>query len=360
MPKPCVCVMRRFRTHLTEIPPYTSARDEYSGSAEVFLDANENALATWAAPYNRYPDPHHTALRGALGSYLGISPEHILCGAGSDEIIDWLLRAVCEPGRDAILTVAPTYGVYATYARIHGVGVREVLLEPDFSLPVERLLKATDDHTPLAFLCRPNNPTGNLWQAEAVEQFIAHFPGWVVLDEAYVEFSSEPQGWLRRRKPGTIILRTFSKAWGMAGWRLGYAIADLEVVSLFYRTKLPYNLSAPAQAAALGALESLDRVMESIRQIRSERDRLTVALRQLPVVQAVFPSEANFLLARIQNARAVYQSLLTEGIIVRYRGNLPLCEDTLRITVGTPAENDRLLTALARLSGNHAFSGATS
>lgn len=352
--------MRRFRAHLAEIPPYTSARDEYSGNADIFLDANENAFAAWASPYHRYPDPHHTALRAALSAYLGVPAEHILCGAGSDEIIDWLLRAICEPGRDAILTVAPTYGVYSTYARIHGVGTREVLLEPDFSLPVDRLLEVGDDHTPIAFLCRPNNPTGTLWQAEAIEHFIAHFPGWVVLDEAYIEFSSEPQGWLFRRKEGIIILRTFSKAWGMAGWRIGYAIADPEVVSLFYRTKLPYNLSAPAQAAALAALETSERVKDSIRLIRAERERLATALLRLPVVQAVFPSEANFLLIRARNALSIYKALLEEGIIVRYRGTLPLCEDTLRITVGTPVENDRLLMALAQLSELRFSSGTVS
>lgn len=342
--------MRRFRPHLLGIPPYTSARDEYSGAADIFLDANENALADWAAPHHRYPDPHHTALREVLSQRLGVSPEEVLCGAGSDEIIDWLLRAICEPGRDAILTVAPTYGVYATYARIHGVGVEEVPLEPDFSLPVDRLLQRANAHTPIAFLCRPNNPTGTLWASEAVREFIEHFPGWVVLDEAYIEFSSTPEGWLPHRTAGTIILRTFSKAWGMAGWRVGYAIADPEVVSLFYRTKLPYNLSAPAQAAALTALQAYPRVVESVRQIQSERQRIAEALQALPSIEKVFPSEANFLLVRIKGARAIYEALLRRGIIVRYRGNLPLCADTLRITIGTPAENDKLLEALTELS----------
>lgn len=350
MQKLCAYAMRRFRPHLEAIPPYASARDEYSGQAEVFLDANENPYGKgWAKGYFRYPDPHHTALRQALSTYLGISPEEILCGAGSDEIIDWLLRVICEPGRDALLTVTPTYGVYATYARIHGVEVREVLLNADFSLPVENLLCAADTHTPLAILCRPNNPTGTLWGADVVEYFIERFEGWTVLDEAYIEFSSEPQGWMARRQPGTIILRTFSKAWGMAGWRVGYAIADRSVVSLFYRTKLPYNLSMPAQEAALTVLSRQEEVRRTIELIRAERTRLTNALTELPFVKKVFPSEGNFILVRFQEAEAVYAALLRAGIIVRYRGNLPLCEGTLRITIGTPAENDRLLDVLHSL-----------
>ncbi|MCX8112982.1 MAG: histidinol-phosphate transaminase [Bacteroidia bacterium] len=342
--------MRRFKAHLLSLPPYTSARDEYEGEARIFLDANENALAEWAAPHHRYPDPHHRALRQALSAYLGTPPDYLLCGAGSDEIINWLLQAIGEPGRDAILTITPTYGVYATYARIHGLAVREVQLNEDFSLPVEQLLSAADDRTPIAFLCRPNNPTGTLWKADAVQAFIDHYPGWVVLDEAYVEFSSEPTGWLKRRQAGTIILRTFSKAWGLAGWRLGYAIADPELVSLFYRTKLPYNLSTPAQQAGIEALNRYPQVLSSIQTILSERHRLLKVLQTLPIVETVFPSETNFLLVRFREARDVYRALLSRGIVVRYRGNLPLCENTLRLTIGTPAENEALLDALREIA----------
>ncbi|MCS6895091.1 MAG: histidinol-phosphate transaminase [Bacteroidia bacterium] len=343
--------MRRFRPHLIDIPPYTSARDEYTGTAKVFLDANENAFATeWAAPYHRYPDPHHAELRTALGRYLGISPDTIMCGAGSDELIDWLLRATCEPGKDELLTVAPTYGVYATYARIHGISVREIELEADFSLPIESLLRASGPNTRLAILCRPNNPTGTLWPIHVVRAFIERFKGWVVLDEAYIDFSEEPAGWLPHRTAGTILLRTFSKAWGMAGWRIGYAIADPEVVSLFYRTKLPYNLSGPAQAAAVSALQNMASIQQSIELVRKERFLLSEALKNLPIVKEVFPSQANFLLVRFHRAKAIYTALAERGIIVRYRGTLPLCEDTLRITIGTPEENRELITALHELS----------
>ncbi len=350
MPTLCSYAMPRFRTHLRAIPPYQSARDEYKGSAQVFLDANENPFACeWGGGQNRYPDPHHWALREALSQHLGVPPTHILCGNGSDEIIDWLIRATCEPHTDALLTLTPSYGVYVTYARLHGAEVKEVPLEPDFSLPVERLLAAASPSTPLAILCRPNNPTGTLWPAADVQAFIERFSGWVVLDEAYIEFSAEPQGWLARRQPNTILLRTFSKAWGMAGWRIGYAIADPEVVSLFYRTKLPYNLSAPAQEAALQALNRWPTVAGYIEALRAERQRLAQALQALPFIQEVFPSEANFLLVRLPQARSVYEKLLAQGIVTRYRGNLPLCEETLRISVGTPAENQQLIEALCAI-----------
>ncbi|MEN3040344.1 MAG: histidinol-phosphate transaminase [Bacteroidia bacterium] len=347
--------MRRFRPHLLNVPPYTSARDEYAGTAEIFLDANENAFASqWSAPYHRYPDPHHTELRAALGAYLGVSPDSIMCGAGSDELIDWLLRAVCEPGQDELLTITPTYGVYATYARIHGIHIREIQLGEGFSLPVDTLLRAAGPRTPIAILCRPNNPTGTLWPAEEVQRFIDQFDGWIVLDEAYIEFSDEPAGWLPRRSSGTVILRTFSKAWGLAGWRIGYAVAEPEVVSLFYRTKLPYNLSGPAQAAAIAALRDQERIRQSIEEVRRERHRVSETLRNLPIVEEVFPSQANFILVRFQAAKSIYQALAERGIIVRYRGNLPLCENTLRITIGTPEENDKLIHALRELSAQAA------
>jgi histidinol-phosphate aminotransferase len=340
--------MPRFRPHLLSIPPYTSARDEYEGEAQVFLDANENSHApSWGELHYRYPDPHHRALRGALAAYLGVSPEEVACGAGSDELIDWLLRVTTEPKQDTLLTVTPSYGVYSTYAQIHGIQVRAIRLNTDFSLPVKELLQASD-HAPIAILCRPNNPTGTLWPATQVEQFIEAFPGWIVLDEAYVEFSAEPEGWLPRRSPRVILLRTFSKAWGMAGWRVGYMIASPEVVSLFYRTKLPYNLSTPAQEAALAALQRREQVHQSIVALRTERERLANRLSTLPNVQ-VFPSEANFLLIRIPRALQVYQALLRKGIVVRYRGSLPLCEDTLRVTIGTPEENTAFFEALCAI-----------
>ncbi|MCX7606985.1 MAG: histidinol-phosphate transaminase [Bacteroidia bacterium] len=342
--------MPRFRTHLAGITPYRSARDEFEGEASIFLDANENPYAPqWDEPYHRYPDPHHERLRTALSEWLAVPPEQIMCGAGSDELIDWLIRVTCEPFRDALLTLTPSYGVYATYGRLHGALVREVQLSADFDLPVEALLHAASDSTPIAFLCRPNNPTGTFWPVEKVKAFLDQFHGWAVLDEAYVEFSSDPSGWLPHRRPGTILLRTFSKAWGMAGWRLGYAIADEEVVSLFYRTKLPYNLSAPAQEAGIRVIRRWSAIAPYVQQIREERARLAQILSELPWVDRVYPSEANFLLVRLPNAMKVYHALLQRGIVTRYRGTLPLCEDTIRITVGTTEENDRLIETLCAI-----------
>lgn len=347
--------MKRFRNHLLAIPPYTSARDEFEGQARIYLDANENNYAeAWSEDHTfRYPDPHHKALRKALAAHLGVPPDEILCGNGSDEIIDWLIRAVCEPHQEGILTVEPSYGVYETYARIHGAKVQKVRLEKDFSLRAEAILEVLTPETCLIFLCSPNNPTGNVFDPEEVAKILQRFPGWVVIDEAYGEFSREPMYWLRRRAQyeNLILLRTFSKAWGLAGWRVGYAVAPPEVVSLFYRTKLPYNLSTPAQEAAIEALRHQETVQQTIAQIRAERTRLAQALRTLPVVREVFPSEANFLLVRFTSAaRRIYEKLLEQGIVTRYRGQLPLCEETLRITIGTPEENNVLFSALCAIS----------
>ncbi len=349
--------MKRFRNHLLTIPPYTSARDEFEGQARIYLDANENAYAeVWSENHTfRYPDPHHKALRKALAAYLGVSPETVLCGSGSDEIIDWLIRAVCEPYQEAILTIEPSYGVYETYARIHGAQVHKVRLEKDFSLRAEAILEATTPETCLIFLCSPNNPTGNVFDPAVVAEILQSFKGWVVVDEAYGDFSREPAYWLQRRAQyeNLILLRTFSKAWGLAGWRVGYAVAPPEVVSLFYRTKLPYNLSTPAQQAAIEALRRQETVQQTIAQICAERTRLAQALRTLPVVREVFPSEANFLLVRfLHSARTIYEKLLGQGIVTRYRGQLPLCEETLRITIGTPEENNALFAALCDISSS--------
>ncbi len=349
--------MRRFREHLLSIAPYASARDEFEGRARIYLDANENSYAAaWAEEESfRYPDPHHKVLRDALASYLGVTSDEILCGNGSDEIIDWLIRVTCEPYEDAILTIEPSYGVYETYARIHGAAVQKVCLEEDFTLPPQAVQRAITPHTRLLFLCSPNNPTGNTFSAEAIEPILMASDGWVVIDEAYGDFSENPAFWLHRRSeyPNLILLRTFSKAWGLAGWRVGYAVAPTEVVSLFYRTKLPYNLSMPAQHAALEALSRRQVLQSVLAQIRSERARLAQALLEVPLVKQVFPSQANFLLVRfVHSAHRIYEALLGYGIVTRYRGNLPLCEETIRITIGTPEENDTLLSALCAISSS--------
>jgi len=347
--------MRRFRNHLQAIPPYASARDEFEGKAQIYLDANENPyVAPWTEEETfRYPDPHHKALREGIAQYLGVPMHEILCGSGSDEIIDWLIRATCEPYEDAVLTVEPSYGVYETYARIHGAKVQKVRLEKDFTLRAEAVLNALSPRTRLIFLCSPNNPTGNVFSPEVIREILEAFEGWVVIDEAYGDFSEDPTFWLRQRGryDNLILLRTFSKAWGLAGWRVGYAIAPAEVVGLFYRTKLPYNLSTPAQQAALQALSRQETILQILSQIRSERARVSKALSEIPLVKQVFPSEANFLLVRFtHSARQIYEKLLGQGIVTRYRGSLPLCEETIRVTIGTPEENDAFLSALCAIS----------
>ncbi len=345
--------MPPFRKHLTAITPYASAREEFKGVARIYLDANENPYGVaWAGAAARYPDPYHQALRQKLAAYLGVSPEEVLCGAGSDEIIDWLIRVTCEPGFDTVLALEPSYGVYQTYAQIHGVNVERVLLNPDYSLNLEATLRTFTPTTRVAFLCSPNNPTGNRFAPEAIATFLEAFSGWVVLDEAYVDFAEIPNYWLDRRSrySNLIVLRTFSKAWGMAGWRVGYAIAPQSVVTLFYQTKLPYNLSQPAQEQALAVLSRGAEVQAKIGLLKAERERLAKALITCPWVEAVFPSEANFVLAKVRRAKAVYEALLARGIVTRYRGTLPLCAETIRFTVGLPEENEALLSALCDTS----------
>lgn len=345
--------MPPFRKHLAAIRPYSSAREEFKGTARIFLDANENPYGlAWAGAAARYPDPYHQALRQALANYLGVSPQEVLCGAGSDEIIDWLIRVTCEPGLDTVLVLEPSYGVYQTYAQIHGANVARILLNPDYSFSLEAALTAITPAAKIAFLCSPNNPTGNWLEPEAVSAFLRAFSGWVVLDEAYVEFAKEPRYWLDRRAQysNLILLRTFSKAWGLAGWRVGYAVAPESVVTLFYHTKLPYNLSQPAQAQAIAVLSRAAEVRAKIQLLQEERQRVAAALTRSPWVERVFPSEANFLLVKVRQAEAVYKALLRRGVVARYRGTLPLCAGTIRFTVGLPEENDALLSALCDIS----------
>ncbi len=331
------------RPNIRALSPYSTARDECQGAPEVFLDANESPYA--GLGYNRYPDPRQKALKERVSAIKGLPAQNIFLGNGSDEAIDLMFRLFCTPGRDNAVAIVPSYGMYAVAADINDVEVRGVTLGPDFSLPVEELLAAADERTKLLFLCSPNNPSGNAFEAAQLLDLIQRFPGIVVLDEAYADFSTK--GSLRAavlEYPNLVVLQTFSKAYGMAGLRLGMAFADAYVIDLMNRVKYPYNISQATQELAFKALESSRE--QEVAEIIAQRGRLASALPGFPFVKKVWPSDANFILLQTDDADALYAHLLKDGVIVRNRSRVPLCSGCLRITVGTPAENDRLLKSL--------------
>jgi len=340
------------RENIKDMVPYSSARDEFHGEAKVFIDANENSLGSplikW---YNRYPDPHQQKLKEKISAIKGIAPEHIFLGNGSDEAIDILFRAFCEPGRDNVIVCPPTYGMYEVSARINNVAVKKVQMTPAFQLNLEGLEETIDQNTKIIWLCSPNNPSGNALHREDVEMVLNNFDGIVVIDEAYINFS-------RQRSfipdlvdyPNLVILQTLSKAWGLAALRVGMAFASTGIIDVMNKIKPPYNINEPSQELASQALDEVEQVNEMIKVIVAERDRVAVALNQIPIVKEIFPSDANFLLVRIEEARKVYEYLLGKGIVVRDRSTTPGCADCLRITVGTPGENDVLLGALNSFS----------
>ncbi len=336
------------RNNIRNLQPYTSARSEYSGAASVFLDANENAAGGAAGtPFQRYPDPLQKELKQKIALLKQTDAEKIFLGNGSDEPIDLLIRAVCTPGEDNIITTTPTYGMYAVSARINDVNVKEAALTENFQLDTAALLQQIDNHTKIIFLCTPNNPTGNLMDREAIRTVLESFNGLVVIDEAYIDFT-QARSWTTRLQQfsNMVVLQTFSKAWGMAGLRLGMAFADESIISVLNNIKAPYNISAATQKAALNALEKEKEVLQWIELIRKERSRLSHLLQKLPCIKTVYPSDANFLLVRTTDANALYQYLLTQGIVVRNRHSQPGCNNCLRITIGTPEENDTLIQAL--------------
>jgi histidinol-phosphate aminotransferase len=324
--------------------PYSSARDEYSGSASVFLDANENPFN---GPLNRYPDPQQRELKKRIAVLKGIPVEQIFLGNGSDEGIDLLFRALCEPGRDHVITVDPTYGMYAVCAEINGVERRSVLLNKDFKLDPDAVLAAVDEQTKLIFLCSPNNPTSNSLDREAIKKILDGVSCLVVVDEAYVDFSRAPGLIsLLRERWNLVLLQTLSKSWGLAGIRLGMLLAQAELVTYLSKVKYPYNINSLTIDAALKGLENVDQSSIWIKKILEERNHLESQLKTLPFVRKVFPSDANFLLVKVENPGAVYGFLMNLGIIVRDRSSVPLCEGCLRVTVGTPEENSTLINAL--------------
>ncbi|NUO01836.1 MAG: histidinol-phosphate transaminase [Saprospiraceae bacterium] len=332
------------RDNILRLTPYSSARSEFKGTASVFIDANENPFDTGL---NRYPDPLQWKLKAQIGAWRRVEAEHIFLGNGSDEAIDLLVRIFCEPGRDHIVIVPPTYGMYQVSADIANVAVRSVPLQNTFQPDVEAILAQSDAHSKLLFLCSPNNPTANDMEPGRLRRLIAGFPGIVVVDEAYIDFSAQSSciGWLKEF-PNLVVLQTFSKAWGLAGIRLGMAFASEEIIALFNKVKPPYNVNELTQRAALEALTDKNRQEEWVRTILWQRTLLTQFLSGLEYVERIYPSDANFLLVKVRDANGLYRYLADLGIIVRNRSSVPGCEGCLRITVGTPQENEKLLEAL--------------
>lgn len=337
------------RENVRKLKPYSSARSEFSGVANVFLDANENSfgspLVKW---YNRYPDPLQWELKKKIRSIKNVAEENMLLGNGSDECIDLLIRAFCNPQTDAILICPPTYGMYEVYAHINDVPLREVPLLPSYQLNLEAMEAAIDAATKLIFLCSPNNPTGNSMHREDIEMILNNFDGLVVIDEAYINYSRH-RSFLAdlNEYPNLVVMQTFSKAWGLAALRLGITFASAAIIDVLNKIKPPYNINQATQELALKALDNLGEVNAMIRETIKEREILEKELARLPVVEKIYPSEANFLLVRMGDATGIYDFLKDRGIIVRNRSNVILCEGCLRITVGTSAENRELLNALS-------------
>ena len=332
-------VLRLVRKNIINLAPYSTARDEYKGKLGVFLDANENPFEN---RYNRYPDPRQLELKGIISEIKGVPVENMFLGNGSDEAIDLCFRVFCTPGKDNAVAIAPSYGMYRVAADINDVEVREVQLGDDFSLPVDSLLASCDENTKLMFICSPNNPSGNSFPMEQMLALADAFNGVLVVDEAYIDFANQPSLLTVLPKyKNLIVLQTLSKAYGLAGLRLGLAFADAEIMSIFAKVKYPYNINL---AGMERAKELLARdVNAEIELLKSERERVAAALEQMQCVEKVFPSDANFLLVRVNDARGLYNALIEEQVIVRDRSRIKGCEGTLRITLGKPEENDRML-----------------
>ena len=333
------------RTNIWSLAPYSSARNEYAGrEARVFLDANENP---YNQPFNRYPDPLQLELKAAISKVKGVPAENIFLGNGSDEAIDLPYRCFCEPGVDNVVAIEPTYGMYKVCADINAVEYRPVLLDENYQIVAEQLLAATDAHTKIIWICTPNNPTGNCLKREEVIKVIEGFEGLVIVDEAYSDFSSQKA--LRSelsKHPNLIVLNTMSKAWGCAAIRLGMAFASKEIIHIFNKVKYPYNVNLLTQQQALEALKDPFEVDNWVKILLQERARMMDAFSMLPICEKVYPTDANFFLAKMTDATKIYNYLVDKGIIVRNRHRVQLCQNCLRITIGTKTENSELIAAL--------------
>lgn len=338
------------RPNIWKLHPYSSARHEFEGHADVYLDANENP---YGAAYSRYPDPLQIELKKAIANYKGVQPDQIFLGNGSDEAIDLIIRIFCNPGEDEILTLPPTYGMYKVCADISNVKVNECLLTPDFQLDVAGIRDSLSPQSKVLFICTPNNPTGNLIDPASILDVLKFFPGIVVLDEAYIDFAGKEASWIAHLKehPNMIILQTFSKAWGLAGIRLGLAFASESIIKLMNKVKPPYNINLLTQKTALESLTGqMVKKDKEVAEIISERMHLQHLLNQREEVLAIYPSDANFLLVKFTDPKKVFLHLRQAGIVVRDRSNTPLCEGCLRITVGTPRENSLVIDTLNKLA----------
>lgn len=335
------------RPNIWRLKPYSSARDEYNGAvASVFLDANENP---YNQPHNRYPDPMQRELKKEIAKIKKINPEHIFLGNGSDEAIDLVYRAFCEPGADNVVAIDPTYGMYQVCAEVNDVEYRKVLLEEDFQFSADKLLAAADEHTKLIFLCSPNNPTGNALLRSEIEKLLVSFDGLVILDEAYNDFSEAPSFLQDLDKyPNLILIQTFSKAWGCAAIRLGMAFASVEIIGLLSKIKYPYNVNELTQKQAVQMLHRYYEIERWVKTLKAERGVLEEEFAKLPCAVHLFPSDANFFLVRVTDAVKIYHYLVDQGIIVRNRNSVSLCGNCLRITVGTRIENEKLIKALQK------------
>ncbi len=335
------------RKNIANLEPYSSARDEFKGEASVYLDANESP---YNAPYNRYPDPLQLKLKEEISKIKAVEVENIFLGNGSDEAIDLVYRAFCEPRKDNVVAIEPTYGMYKVCANINDVEYRKVLLNDEFQFSAEDLLAATDQNTKVIWLCSPNNPTGNLLNEVEIAKLLALFQGIIVLDEAYIDFASrESYSKVLENHPNLIILQTFSKAWGSAAIRLGMAFASKEIIAVFNKIKYPYNVNLLTQEKALEALANQYQVEKWVKTTLDEREKLIEKLSQLKMVRHIYPTDANFVLVKVDDANATYKNLVEKGIIVRNRSSVSLCLGCLRITIGTNQENDTLIEELKKL-----------
>lgn len=336
------------RKNIAQLEPYSSARDEFSGSAKVFLDANENSLGSplikW---YNRYPDPHQVAIKQKLSLIKGVTPEHIFLGNGSDECIDLLFRSFCEPGKDNVVICPPTYGMYEVSANINDVQLKRVPLLENFQLDLIHLETVIDANTKIVWLCSPNNPTGNSLNRIDLETVLNNFNGIVVIDEAYINFAKQ-KSFVQELTdyPNLVVMQTFSKAWGLAGLRLGMAFAAATIIEVLNKVKPPYNINQATQELALKALDEVGMVNDMINILVDMREALAEVFETMPTVEKVYPSDANFILVKIKDARKVYEFLLTKGIVLRDRSKVKLCDDCLRITVGSEEDNTQLVDAM--------------
>ena len=339
------------RENVKAMKPYSSARDEFEDfdtADMIFLDANENPFENGV---NRYPDPQQASVKSVLANQNGVDKNQILLGNGSDEVLDLLFRAFCEPKIDNVITLPPTYGMYGVLANLNAVENREVLLSNDFQPQLEEIMKAVNKNTKMIFLCSPNNPTGNTFSEESVQYLLDNFNGLVVIDEAYIDFTDK-DSWIQKINtyPNLIITQTLSKAYGLAGIRLGICYASAAIIAVLNKIKPPYNVNELTQQRALDRLANPIQIKEEIHSIIAQRELLLKVLDEVSFVSKIYPTEANFILIKVDNANQRYNELIAKGIVIRNRTTQPLCENTLRLTIGTAEENQKLIAALKSLN----------